>query len=595
MNLKFIDKPEDVDELISWIRQQKLIGVDTETTSLDPLTSKILLLQLGTISRQYVLDTARLGREKIIQVIEALNEPAIIKIFHNSNFDYQQIKSNYGIELMNVKCTMLGEQLLNQGRKNVFYSLDAIAKKYLGTILDKSVRETFQYHRYGEHFSDIQINYAAEDVLYLGQLYKKIQTLLDERNMTELSELEYETSSVLGDMTLNGIYLDKEKWIPLEEKAKVAIIEAKAKLDTHFKEFIDSKIKYDLFGPIPYEINYDSPKQVLPLLKETTGLELSSTDAKYLDYFKDRNEVIADLVKYRQVQKRITTYGITFLDNISSVDNRIHSRFRQLKAQTGRMSSDNPNMQNLPKDQAYRTPFGVQDPTWNFISADFSGQELRLLAHASQETEMINALKKGIDLHTYSASLLFNKDYKSITNAERKQCKAITFALLYGAGPKKLATQLRIPYEDAKALLTRYFTVFPKVHKFMSEVVERMEKEHYALSPLDGRRVDLSGLDWDNRALVAHSINQAKNLPFQGCGASTIKLALVRIKNRIKKEKLNARIVNAVHDEILCDVSPEHTEATKITVEEEMIKAFNHYAPSVPMEVVAEVGKHWIH
>jgi DNA polymerase I-like protein with 3'-5' exonuclease and polymerase domains len=591
----FIDKPENVQDTIDWILKQDSVAIDTETTGLDPLISKILLIQIGTPARQYVFDVAKIGEKVTKQLLTSINQHQITKVLHNSIFDYMQIKANYGIALNNMKCTMLGEQLLNQGKKGVAFSLEGVTKKYMGIILEKSVRDTFQDHRYGEEFSHEQIMYAAEDVEYLLPIYSNIQKLLKDRDMEELSLLENETAAVLGNMSLDGIYLDKDLWIPLEEKAKVSLAKSKTKLDEHFKYFIEANISTDLFGEVEHVINYNSPKQLLPRLREVTQLELTSTDAKYLEFYKDKHEVIADLIDYRQEQKKISTYGLAFLNNIHKFDNRIHSKYRQLKAQTGRISSDDPNMMNLPKEQDYRTPFGVQDPTWNFISADFSGQELRLLAHASQEPQMIQALTTGVDLHTYSASLLFEKDYNSISPTERGQCKAITFALLYGAGPKKLSTQLKIPYADARALMNRYFAVFTRVKSFMDEIVERVESEHFALSPLDGRRVDLHEIDWDNKAMVAHAINQSKNLPFQGAGASTMKLALVRLNNRIRKNGYNARIVNAIHDEILVEVAPEHTEEVKKATEEEMIKAFNHYADSVPMEVKPKVGKHWIH
>jgi len=594
-NIFYITETSQLENVKKWILEQTILGFDTETTSLDPLTSEVLLIQIGNTSRQYVIDVAKIGKEKIKLFLKEINQPTLIKVFHNSIFDYMQIKSNFNIALNNTKCTMLGEQLLNQGKSKVSFGLDSVVKKYLGKVLDKSIRESFSKQEYGNTFSEEQLKYSAEDVEYLVPLYYEIQKLLNARNMEELSLLEYETAPVLGDMTLNGIYLDKNKWLPLEEKAKEAVQKAKEKLDMHFKNFLDTNKTIDLFGDVEFIINYNSPKQLLPRLREVTGLDLTSTDAKYLEYYKDDYQVIADLINYRQEQKKITTYGANFLDYIHKVDNRIHSKYRQLKAQTGRISSDDPNMMNLPKEQEYRTPFGVQNPEWNFISADFSGQELRLLAHISQEPQMISALQKNIDLHTFSASLLFNKDYHSITKKERNQCKTITFALLYGAGPKKLSTQLKISYDDAKGLLDRYFIVFKNVKKFMDSVVSQVKANKYAYSPLDGRRVYLDDIDWDNKAVVAHAINQAKNLPFQGGGASTIKLALVRLNNRIVKNNYNAKIVNAIHDEILVEVAPEDTEAVKIAVQEEMIKAFNHYADTVPMEVLPKVGKNWLH
>lgn len=221
-------------------------------------------------------------------------------------------------------------------------------------------------------------------------------------------------------------------------------------------------------------------------------------------------------------------------------------------------------------------------------------QELRLLAQLSKEPEYIKALTEKIDLHTYSASLLFDKPYDSITIEERKQCKSITFGLLYGAGPKKLSTQLKISFEEAKVLMNKYFKVFPKVKVLMDNLVKDAKKNKYALSPLDKRRIYFN-IDWDNMKQVSHAMNQTKNFPFQGCGASTTKRALIYIDEKIQERNLQAQIVNSIHDEILVICHSTHTEETKSIVETEMIRAFNYYAPDVPMEVSLSVGKHWIH
>lgn len=245
-------------------------------------------------------------------------------------------------------------------------------------------------------------------------------------------------------------------------------------------------------------------------------------------------------------------------------------------------------------------------------------QELRLLAHISQEPTLIKALKDGMDLHSYSASLLFNIPYekflvygpdgkplldeqgeplieKEMKKKYRNPCKSITFGILYGAGPGKLSKQLNIPVKEARSLMDKYFAVFPKIKELMTQLEEDAKRNKYGLSPLDGRRIDLSGIDWDNKGLVAHAMNQCKNVPFQGAGASTTKLAVCRLAKRIKREGLDAMIVDVIHDEILLDVHEKDVQAAKIATEEEMIKAFNHYAPSVPMKVMAEIGTHWIH
>jgi DNA polymerase-1 len=177
----------------------------------------------------------------------------------------------------------------------------------------------------------------------------------------------------------------------------------------------------------------------------------------------------------------------------------------------------------------------------------------------------------------------------------RNPCKMITFGLLYGAGPGKLSSQLKISMEEAKELIAKYFKVFPKVKQLMDNLSNTARRTKMAVSPLDGRQIDLSAIDWDDKGYVAHALNQAKNLPFQGTGASVTKLALCYINKRLKANNFDADIVNVVHDEILVECHKDVADQVKVIVEEEMIRAFNFYCPDVKMAVVAEVGTHWIH
>lgn len=245
-------------------------------------------------------------------------------------------------------------------------------------------------------------------------------------------------------------------------------------------------------------------------------------------------------------------------------------------------------------------------------------QELALLAEVSQEPKFLEALRDNKDLHSYCASLIFDIPYKDFFiydengnevldkdgNPEikpdmkkkyRNPCKSLSFGLIYGMGVKKLAKELGITLEEAKELREKYFEEFPKIRELMTRLGENIKKRKYALSPLDGRRRDLSSIDWDHPGRVASAMNQAKNLPFQGCGASTTKLALCRLKSRIDEEGWDARICIVVHDELVVEVHEDIAEEVAKGVEEEMIKAFNYFASSVPMKVSAEIGPHWIH
>jgi DNA polymerase-1 len=252
-------------------------------------------------------------------------------------------------------------------------------------------------------------------------------------------------------------------------------------------------------------------------------------------------------------------------------------------------------MNNIPSDKKYRAAFTAQDPDYRIISADFSGQELRLLAHITQEPKFLDALEKGIDLHTNSASLIFNKPYDSITKDQRTAAKSLTFGLIYGIGPMKLSANLDIDIRQAKYLMNRYFTTFPYIKKTLDVLVAEAKKNKYAYSPLDKRRRDLATFDWDNSREVAHAVNIAKNLPFQGAGASVTKYALCALSNKIHKKDLDAQIINVIHDEILVEVHKDDADETAKVVESEMIAAFNHFAPSVPMVVDAAIDTCWLH
>lgn len=244
-------------------------------------------------------------------------------------------------------------------------------------------------------------------------------------------------------------------------------------------------------------------------------------------------------------------------------------------------------------------------------------QELRLLAHLSQEPQFIKALKEKKDLHAYSASLLFNIPYrdffdylpdgsldrskdsdgfnKEMKKKYRNPAKSITFGLIYGMGPKKLAATLKITYEEAKDLLQKYFQIFPKIKNLMDSIEEQTLKTKVAYSPLDNRYRDLSHVDWIHKKKAAHAINQAKNMPFQGCGASVTKLAMCRIRRILKDKKYDARLVLTVHDEILVECNENIVDTVAKIVEEQMKAAFNHYAPSVEMDVTAKIADRWLH
>lgn len=599
-NVHYVRTQKEFENAIKTLNRQRLWAFDTETNTLDPKVGEVLLIQIGDYNDQFVFDCYKL-KNSINSLLTFLSNSSYTLIGHNAKFDYEMIKGHYGIDLDNWKDTMLAEQLLNQGKSKVRFNLDAVLEKYLNINLNKSIQLSFADHVFGKEFTEEQIEYAAQDVEYLIQLYDKLLSLLTERGMQSLATLEFKTLCATGDLEYNGIFINKKEWLALQSLAEVEAETIRVKLDTHFEPFCDK----NLFGNL--SINYNSPKQIIPILEKICKMKITSTADAVLSQHEEDYPVIKDLLEYRQAIKKISTYGEKFVnDNVHPSTHRIHSDFIQLGADSGRYASRNPNMNNIPKQQAYRTPFQAQHSDYRIISADFSQQELRLLAQLSKESKFLEALEKNLDLHCFTGSFIYNIPYESfflpdgkidpvMNKKYRGPVKSINFGIIYGMGPSKLARQLGIELKESKELLGKYFKLFPSIKTLIDGLAENAKKNKYALSPLDGRRRDLSDFDWDNPKAAGHAMNIAKNLPFQGGGASTTKLSLVRIRKQIKENKLDARLVNVIHDEILVEVHKNCAEEVKDIVEKQMQASFNYYAPAVPMTVNAEIGKHWIH
>jgi DNA polymerase I-like protein with 3'-5' exonuclease and polymerase domains len=535
----YITNSTDLEKAIRFLKTVKLIGLDTETNGLDPHNTQVLLISFGNENRQFVLDVAKLGTH-IYKALDILKQDNIVKVLHNAKFDYEMIKTNFDIELKEMRDTLLADHLLSQGKNVKKHSLDVTLEKYMGIKVSKELQTSFQDMNFGDEFSENQIDYSAEDVKHLIPLYKKLYKLLSSRQMTNLANLEFNTIEATAALELNGIYIDKEKWLTLKTIAQKNMNTAKKELN----EFFEPHCGKNMFGEP--EINYNSPKQLLEKLPLICGVPITSTSEAVLKTIE--HGVINKLFEYRKHTKKITTYGEEFLNKyINNVTGRIHSNFWQLGGtDSGRYASSNPNLQNIPREAEYRAAFSAPDEDYKMIAADFSGQELRLLTHLSQEPNFISCLNKGKDLHSYCASILFNRNYETITKEERNAAKSLNFGIIYGMGPKRLADTLKISFEAAKNLLQKYFETFPRIKLLLNEFTENALKNKYALSPLDNRRRDLSTFDFDNGREKNHALNISKNLPFQGAGASVTKRALWKVQNKLNNN--NALLVNVIHD-----------------------------------------------
>lgn len=403
-NYTFIDAPGVLyEDAIRFLQTEKSIAVDTETTHVDPYLGKILLLSLGNPMRQFVFDIARLEKH-LDSIKKILSDPNKLFLLHNAKFDYKFLKHCLNITLEQVYDTMIAEMLLLKGRKTQVFGLDDVVDKYMNIKLNKDIRKTFSEMHYGDKFSVEQIQYSAMDVMFLEYVKRDQEELLLKHGLKKVSDLEMAAIPPTADMELNGIYLDTDKWKLAEEAAKKQRDDARLELDILFIELVGE----DMFGQA--NINYNSPKQLLPALKKLIGTkanDLSSTGEA--DLKEVNHPVIDTLLKYREAEKQVTTYGSKFLDNIHSVTGRVHSNFAQLYTDTGRYSSNSPNLQNIPALAPYRSAFTARNKDYRIIACDYSGMELRILADLSGEPSWIECFKRNGDLHAENGSVLYGK------------------------------------------------------------------------------------------------------------------------------------------------------------------------------------------
>jgi DNA polymerase I-like protein with 3'-5' exonuclease and polymerase domains len=587
---------KDFDDALSFLSQLKSIGVDTETTGLNSVGGKVLLVQMGNAYQQYVFDVARLG-DGIQKIKPLLINPDITKIMHNAKFDYKFIKYALDIETENIYDSMLAEQLLQKGRKLSGYSLETVAEKYTGVKLDKDVRKSFYGLIFGENFTEAQIEYAAADVKHLHEIMEKQLPLLNRDGLTEVAKIEMDVIQATGDMELNGMKIDKIKWLAAEAIAKTERQEALKKLDTMFGPFVAA----DMFGKP--SINYNSPKQLLKVLQVAVDPKITSTSE---DALKDINHpIVESLLYYRGMEKRVTTYGEPFLKYINELTGRIHSDFEQLNTDTGRYSSNNPNLQNIPvKDTPlYREAFVAFDDECILVDADYSNMELRILADLSQEPKWLEIFEKGLDMHCEIGSMLFGKpirlkgtlgpDDPGENISLRKITKSINFGVGYGMGPQKLAREVKVSFPEAKQLLNKYWTSFPKVKAFFDGYVSECVKNKCVRAPYDKRLRWLEGFDLDSQRELARVRNMTMNFPMQAGNASITKLALTETRKEIKKRQLPAQIICTIHDEIILNSKKTCAKEAEQVLQKCMLDAAKSYVKNVKVKVESTIAPYW--
>jgi DNA polymerase-1 len=471
--------------------------------------------------------------------------------------------------------------VLMSGKSNKHFGLDNLVNEYLGFKPDKEERRSFINHE-GD-YNENQLEYAKNDLIYVLQVLNKQIKHLTEAELQETAKLECLAVNAFGDIEYNGMLLDKDKWSEILEGEIKKRDEAKDRLDSTFKPHSD----LDLFGTI--NINYDSEDQLKNALSRL-GIGVNDTSKATLSKI-DPN-VGQAITEYREHQKVVSAYGQGFLEHIHPVTGRIHPSFRQLGASSGRTSCADPNLQNIKADSRFRSCF-VSPEGRKLVVADYSGCELRIIAELSEDPVFLETFRKGDDLHSIVASAIFKKNVSKTENPElRQKAKAINFGLAYGMGSQGLAANLEISEDEANELLNQYFRSYPSVKKYLEESANEAVKNGYSTT-IGKRRRYYEIKDKGDQREIASIIRQAKNAPIQGTNADMTKLALVWIRDNIKEKKLDAKLINTVHDEIVTECNESIAEEVSEVIRDCMIKAGEYYIKKVPVEVECVISDCW--
>jgi len=574
--------------VVEFCNNHKVISLDIETTGLNFISDKMLLLAIGNENIQFVIDTTTIDIAPLKPFLEDDDRTFILA---NASFDYKFLKHK-GITLARVYDVMLAEMVLNAGKRDDGFGLADIVFNRLGVTLNKSIRGSFISGNY--QVQPHHIKYAADDIKHLGPLRTLQNVEAVKENLESVILLENRACLAFGDIEFNGLTINRDAWIKLSIKAredikvKKAILNEIIETDSLFDEFKLKDIQLDMFIPedqLPRsDVKWSSPTQVLKIFQKVVP-SLDSVNATELAAFEKKHKIISKYIDYKAQMKLATSYGENFLDNLYD-DGKIHTSFRQI-LKTGRVSCSSPNMQQIPADNAYRNCFIPDDPDWVFVSADYASQELVLIAHTSQDPVWRKALETGEDLHSVCAELVFGAEWKAAAESDcdyykgndkqvsgelflvqtyaKKKChckrhkelrdsvKTINFGLAYGMGPNKLAERLSITQGQATKLIDTYFKVFPNIKQALERSAQFGKMHGYiqTLSPWKRKRWFPGWRGgYTDQEYMASIERESKNTPIQGAGADMTKLALCMIRKFLNENPSPVKLVMTVHDQI---------------------------------------------
>ena len=589
---KLVENEDELRQLCDFFITKEFVSIDTETTSTDAISAELVGLSFSVEEKKafYVSVPANYEEAlKIVQIFKPLYESdKIMKIGQNIKYDYE-VLTRYGVTLKGKMFdTMIAHYLI---QPELHHNMDYMAETLLGyqTIhIEELLGPKGKKQKSMRDLSPTDIyEYAAEDADITLRLKNVLEPRLKELGVEELFwNIEMPLVRVLADMELNGVCLDTEA---LQDTSKI--------FTERMKQY-----EQEIYKEAGEEFNISSPKQVGDILfgkmqimdkpkKTKTGQYVTSEEV--LQSLENKSPIVRNILNYRGMKKLLSTYIDALPKLINPRTGHIHTSFNQALTATGRLSSSDPNLQNIP----VRTDDGkeirkcfIPEEGCLFFSADYSQIELRIMAHLSEDENMMEAFREGHDIHRATAAKIWHVDIDKVTDAQRKKAKQANFGIIYGITTYGLAQRMDIPNGEAKELIEGYFRTFPKVQAYMEHAKEEARAKGYA-ETLFHRRRYLADINSRNATVRGFAERNAINAPIQGTEADIIKVAMVRIWERFKKEGIRSKMILQVHDELNFSVFPEEREQVERIVIEEMQNA---YPLNVPLIADAGWGKNWL-
>ncbi|WP_440068408.1 DNA polymerase I [Tenacibaculum discolor] len=590
---QLIDTPLSRKLLLEKLMQQNSVCFDTETTGLKALEVELIGIAFSWEAGKGYYVSFPENQEETATILEEFRPffeaETIEKIGHNLKYDIK-VLSNYNMPVKGkLFDTMIAHYLINPDMR---HNMDILAETYLNY---QPVSITELIGKKGKNQLSMrqvelpkQTEYAVEDADITYQLKEHFSKELENGNVTKLfNEVETPLVSVLTAMEIEGINLDVDF---------LKILSGALSKDI-------SQLEQNIYEQAGEEFNIASPKQLGPILfdklklvdkpkKTKTGQYSTAEDV--LSYLAKDHQIVADILEYRQYKKLQSTYVDALPNEVNPKTGRVHTVYAQAVAATGRLSSNNPNLQNIPirtkRGQEVRKAFIPRNEDYVLLAADYSQIELRIIAALSEEETMIKAFQNGEDIHASTAAKVFNVPINEVTREQRSNAKTVNFGIIYGVSAFGLSNQTDLSRKEAKELIDTYYATYPKLRNYISKQVD-FAREHGYVETILHRRRYLKDINSRNAIVRGAAERNAVNAPIQGSAADIIKLAMINIYKRFEQENFRSKMLLQVHDELVFDAHKDELDIVKPIIKQEMENAFKM---SVPLDVEIDTGANWL-